>query len=119
MIHLPRKSSLRNFVPSTRLCQFFYSFLTISSVGRNGHISGLAGQKEKCEWEDSKLFPKLLREQTTTGSVLAQTQPWQIPLSPLELVETTGNLILPVTGNVECPVVAWQCPRPCRRSCST
>lgn len=43
-------------------------------------------------------FPWLLRKQRAAGSSLAQTQLWQLPLPPVEMLEITRNGILPVTG---------------------
>lgn len=48
------------------------------------------------------LFPQLLRKQRTAGSFLAQTQPRQILLSPVKLMEGTGNLIFACDGGSHC-----------------
>lgn len=46
------------------------------------------------------LFPYLLKKQRAAGSLCARTQPWQVLLPPVELMETSEKLILLVTGSL-------------------
>lgn len=43
----------------------------------------------------------------TAGSFRAQTQPWQILLPPVELMEATGSLILPDTRALAVVALQW------------
>lgn len=66
-------------------------------------------QNEKGVVRLQALFPELLRKQRAAGSLLARTQPWQVLLPPVELMETSGKLILLATGSLT--AVDSGCPR--------
>lgn len=96
------KVPLRNYIPSTTVHHFFNSFLKNSGVGQKwSHLMSRETDFSRMEKWVVRLdtpFPWLLRKQRAAGSFLAQTQLWQVPLPPVELIEITRNAILPVTG---------------------
>lgn len=107
---LENQVTIKKFCSQYNGTLIFYSFSKIPSAEQNGTSKVLPDFSRMRRWvvRLKALFPQLLRKQRTAGSFLAQTQPWQVLLTPVGLMEGTGNLILSVTGALA--VVDSGCP---------
>lgn len=77
----------------------FWKYAVLSRVATWKALLGWFQQSEKGVVRLQAVFPQLLRKQRAAGRLLAWTQPWQVLLPPVELMGTSGKLILLVTGS--------------------